>query len=1188
VEYSEKPLGVDAAAPRFSWKMSAPEDVRGYFQTAYRILVTDPGGGVMWDSEKTESDISLGIQYAGMPLEAATRYDWTVTVWDQTGVPASESSWFETGLMADDDASDAWEGARWIGGGGEDLVLFSHYLSVFKLQYTLQLDNASGSSRAGFVYGANDARLMDRDKNIFNIESGEDESFIRIDLDTRPMDEAGGNPAELRIYRAGYHLDDDPKIPLKRIEISSDIINLKNRYDSHTVCVESVFGTTRIYLDGTDEAHEITRGEGLSMGPFSTPGINLNPVGSGGDYISFPMLADIGFAVPAGQAARFSNIRVRHYRSPSNVLFEAGTAASEEQGDGDVFMAAAHNGDVAVSREEAGYMVDGGRSGALVTADPSRNAMPMLRTQFDLGEKKIENARLYVTARGIYEVYINGSRVGEDWFNPGLTQYNVTHMYQTYDVTDLLQTGGENVLGAQLGEGWWSGNITFTGGNWNYFGDRQSLLAKLVVSYDDGTRAVVTTGEDGWKYFEDGPVRYGSFFQGEVYDATREAAVAGWCEPGFDDAAWKPAVLVPLEGTAYTGTSTGMDGVASDFNYDRFSLVGQVGENARVVETLTAKSMEAVRPGIYVYDMGQNMVGVPRIQIDGSPGQQVTLRYAETLYPDLPEYGENIGMVMLENIRAALAQDIHILKGGAEVLQPRFTFHGYRYLEITGVDTPPAPEAVQGLVVSSVEGLTADYDSSNPKVNQLWENIVWSMRGNFLSIPTDCPQRNERMGWSGDLSVFSRSATYLSDVEQFLTRHMTAMRDVQRSDGRFTDVAPLGGGFGGILWGSAGVTVAWEAYQQYGDLQLLRDHYAAMKQYVDYLETSIDPETGVMSEGPLGDWLSPEGDKNDSPLLWCAYYVYDLDILAQVAEILGEAEDAETFRRQYRLRKEHFNDTFVDPETGRTITSDFVSAGFGPLPEDTGETGGKMVDTQTSYAVPLALGVFSEENVPAAARHLADACGRENKDDDGAARPPYSLMTGFIGTAWISRALSENGYPDIAYRLLQQETYPSWLYPVDQGATTIWERLNSYTVEAGFGGNNSMNSFNHYSFGAVGQWLMANSLGIARDEESPGFKHFILKPEPDPTGEMTFAEGRYDSVYGRIQSGWTLGGGMLTYTAVVPANTIATLYLPGAAGDITEGDFPAGDARGVTFIKEAAGRSIYRLASGTYRFHVPQ
>jgi alpha-L-rhamnosidase len=550
------------------------------------------------------------------------------------------------------------------------------------------------------------------------------------------------------------------------------------------------------------------------------------------------------------------------------------------------------------------------------------------------------------------------------------------------------------------------------------------------------------------------------------------------------------------------------------------------------------------------------------------------------LYPDLPESGKNVGMIMTENYRAALSQDVYTMRAGAQTYQPKFTSHGFQYIEVTGVEKPLPLAAVEGVTISSVRALTADYRTSNAKVNRLWSNLVWSNVDNFLSIPTDCPQRNERMGWSGDINVFSRTATYVSNADQFLTRHLIAMRDVQAPTGRFTDIAPVGGGFGGILWGSAGIVVPWEVYLQYGDIGLLEEHYPAMAAYIAYLETTIDPKTGLSSDAQLGDWLGPQNNALGAQFLATAYHAHILEIMAQAARLLGKREDAANYQAMFEKRKAFFNATFVnaDGKTMGTAGGGRGGRGGAPAPLEF-----RVADTQTSYAVGLGLGVFDAALVPRMARNLAETVTRENKDDGGVLRPPYSLMTGFIGTAWISKALSDHGMSELAYRLLQNNKYPSWLYAIDQGATTIWERLNGYTVENGFGGNNSMNSFNHYSFGAVGQWMMAYSLGIQRDE--PGFQKFILQPEPDPTGGMTFAEGHYDSMYGRIESGWKLAGKTLSYRATVPANTTATLYLPAADPKaVREGGKPAGEARGVTFLRHENGKAVYRLASGTYEF----
>ncbi|MEZ0542034.1 family 78 glycoside hydrolase catalytic domain [Fibrella arboris] len=1174
VDYQKTPLGIDQPTPHFAWQMKALDAKRGYAQTAYQLVVTDARNLVVWDSKKVASGLSHGIDYAGKALQPTTRYTWKLTVWDHTGQSVTTMSWFETGLMNPTLAG--WSGATWIGGGNDDLVFYSHYLSVFKFQFGLQLDKASQSTRAAFVIGANDRRLMNRNLNLTGVANKQDESYIAFELDISSVTDAPDGLATLNIYRVGYAKTDRADVPFKRLDIPKTLINAANKYEKHTVLAECNFGLFDLFIDGGDEPNKLIDKTAPAPGPFAARGINLNPVGSGNNFISFPMVADIGFNVPANQLAYFSAVNIRNFRFPSNALFAEELTSQPYSG---IF----RSEKLTVSNGQ--YVVKGG---GLVIANPSKNAAPMLRRTFMTQAKPIASARLYVTARGIYELYLNGNRVSNDYFNPGLTQYNKHHMYQTYDLTGAVKPGQTNAIGAWLSEGWWSGNITYSGESWNYFGDRQSLLSKLVITYADGTEQVIASTPGEWKVFTDGPVRYGSFFQGEVYDATKEAPVKNWTTSAYNDAAWKPAVAVPLEGTAYQGTFTDVMGRRSALTYADAKLIGQIGENASQVKTMPALSVEEVRPKVFVYDMGQNMVGFPKIQIrKGKKGQVITLRYAEVKYPKLAEYKENTGMVMMENIRAALTQDIYVLKGGDEVIQPRFTFHGYRYLELTGLEKAVPVTDVKGLVISSINALSSQYETSNALVNKLWQNITWSLRSNFLSIPTDTPARNERMGWSGDISVFSRSATYLTNADPFLRRHLLAMRDVQAESGRFTDVAPMGGGFGGTLWGSAGIVVAWETYRQYGDLALLREHYDAMKRYMQFLETKVEPKTGILNEGPLGDWLSPEGNKNDNTLFWMAYYAYDLGVMGEVATVLGKPDEATRFRKRQAELKATWNEVYVDKATHKTVKSG-VKTGFMGPPNQQQQAQqsdkGQLIDTQASYAIPLALGLFNEANKPLAVRYLNESIERKNKDDGGVERPAYSLMTGFIGTASITEALSENGHPATAYRLLQQQDYPSWLYSVVNGATSIWERLNSYTVENGFGGNNSMNSFNHYSFGAVAAWMYNYSLGIQRHPESAGFKEIVLQPTPDPTRKMTFAKGYYDSVYGRISSEWKREGTRWTYKTTVPANTTATLYLPAQnVGQITETGQSITAWKGVSQLN---GQVLIPLGSGSYTFTV--
>lgn len=1117
-EYTQTPIGIDVEKPRFSWQMQSSE--RAASQTAYQITVTDESGKRVWHTKKVKSDVSLNIKYDGLPLTPSTRYNWKVTVWNHKAKKLQAESWFETGLM--NASQSAWKGAKWIGGSNEDMVLYSHYLPVFRIDYALQLDEISQSTRAGFVLGANDERLMNRNMNIYGLENSRDESYIQIELDISALEL--NQQAQLNIYRVGYHPNDKKDQALQSFNISTSLINNENKYNKHQFSIRNNFGFTQIQINNKEVAR-----------------VNINPLGTGGDFIAFPVVADIGYAVSANQTARFSDIQIRNYRKPSNVLVG-----------------------------ESGQTLSGGQTGAFVTHNPSRNSMPMLRTTFDTG-KKIVKASLYVTSRGIYEFYLNGKRVSDDYFNPGFTQYNKTLMYQTFDVTDCIQLG-KNAMGAILAEGWWSGGSTYTGENWNFFGDRQSIMAKLVIKYADNKEEVIVTNPETWTYFNDGPIVYGSLFQGEIYDSSKEKAIEGWSTASYQSDKWKQAQEIPLQGTIF----------GEETDYAHQQIIGQYGPAVKQIKELTAQSVEEVRPGVFVYDMGQNMVGVPQINLNGVQiGQKITLRFAEVKYPDMSEYRSNSGMIMLENIRAAMAQDIYITKGGCEVIQPRFTFHGYRYVEITGIDEALPIENVKGIVISSVHQLASSYETSNLKVNKLWENITWSTFGNFLSIPTDCPQRNERMGWSGDISVFSRAATYLADMPQFLRRHMLAMRNTQRSNGRFPDVAPLDMGFGGLLWGSAGITIPWESYQQYKDVDMLAEHYEAMKSYIHHiLNEMIDKETNIIVQnrawGDLTDWLGPEDQRNDKSLLWEAYFIYDLEIMQKVATILDRNEDAHWFSKLYTERKQFFNQTYIHPETGKTIFSAFDE-----------QKKGDFVDTQSSYILALAFNIPDSSVKDKMVSRFVEALVRENKADNGKLCPPYSLMTGFIGTAWINKVLSDNGHSELAYRLIQQTTYPSWLYSVEQGATTIWERLNSYTHTDGFGGNNRMNSFNHYSFGAVASWMNNYSLGIERDENNPGFQHFLLKPEPDPTGQMMYAKGYYESMYGRIESSWQNDGNRYSYRFVVPANTTATLILSApSTGSITENGKDLSKIKGVRYNGYEKGKHSFSIQSGSYEIKV--
>lgn len=963
--------------------------------------------------------------------------------------------------------------AKWI--GTTEPVLFSHYLPIFRYHCTLQLHRPSHSTTASVLLGGNDTRLMNRNLNIQGVQMQRDSSYLRVEYDIAPMKD--GKSAQLHVYRAGYTQSDNPSNPLHTFAIPAELLT------------EDGYAPVRLQIEVTASTLH------LHVNEHRLGSIAVNPHGPSHDFIGYPQLADIGYAMRAGQRAILSDVRITHHRSPQGILYS-----------------------------EPSPRRIGGNNQVFHLYDPSHGGMPTLQASFKLKQKPISSAILTATSRGIYEAQLNGCKIGTEWYAPGLSQYNRTHYYQTYAIDSLLKSG-TNHIRVQLAEGWWMGYVTYDMTHWNFFSDRLAFKCRLVVRYEDGDSTVLTTQPRQWQVSTDGPIRYASLFMGQVTDAR------------YRHSRWRPAEEIlltdrlPVEG----GGSTPK---VNDYAQQQFL---PSASSVQAFTTLKAKEITEPRPGVYVYDMAQNMAGVPRIHLPALPkGTQVRLRFAEVVYPGLPAYQSHTGMLMLENIRAALSQDLFISDGKPFVLEPRFTQHGYRYIEITGLPAPLPVDSVESVVLSSVHAFASHFQCSNPLVNRLWENIRWSTLANFISIPTDCPQRNERMGWGGDISVFSRTATFLTDCKSFLSKHLQAMRDIQQPDGRFPDVAPIGGGFGGFLWGAAGITVPWELWLHYADREILSEHYPAMLRYMDYVERHyIDPSTNLFvqnnNESKLGDWLGLQDNQNDKSLLFECYYIYALTIMQKTAHLLGRTSDVQRFANTLSQRREHFARTYLHPQTARTVSSAFM-----------GNRKGDLVDIQGSYVLPLAFDVVEDSLKEKLFQHLVQTIERSNTTDDKQTTPPYSLLTGFITTSWISRVLTDYGRPDVAYRLLQHTGYPSWLYPVTQGATTIWERLNSYTHSHGFGGNNSMNSFNHYSFGAVGQWLINRCLGIERDEEHPGFRHFYLCPVPDPTGQMTHASGHYDSPFGRIESSWhRQSDGTFRYRFTVPQGTTATLLLPG-------------------------------------------
>jgi alpha-L-rhamnosidase len=744
---------------------------------------------------------------------------------------------------------------------------------------------------------------------------------------------------------------------------------------------------------------------------------------------------------------------------------------------------------------------------------------PYLRREFPL-VKPVRRARMYATARGVYELYINGNRVGNDELAPGWTDYDRRIQYQTYDVTPLLAEG-TNALGAVLGDGWFAGFVGFDPKHRGaLYGPRPQLLAQLDIEYEDGTTESFAT-EGSWSCSK-GPILFSDLLMGESYDARRE--MPGWAEPGFDDSGWYGVEAEEIGET---------------------NLVAQPDEGIRVTEELEAKTVTEPEGGSYVFDLGRNIVGWVRLRVAGEAGTKVTLRHAETLNPG--------GTIYTKNLRSARQTDTYILKGGGEeVYEPRFTFHGFRYVEVTGYPGEPPLDAVTGRVVHSATPPSGSFECSSSLVNELQENIVWGQRGNFLSVPTDCPQRDERLGWMGDAQVFVRTASFNMDVAAFFEKWMVDVQDAQSPEGAFPDVAPLlrGSGlidlrWGAPAWGDAGIIVPWAIYRTYGNTRIVERHYDAMARWMEYLH---EANPGLIRKNRMGnnygDWLSPKGDHTPKHLLATAYWAYDAKLMAEMAEATGRNEDAKKYGDLNERIKAAFQQTYVSPD---------------------GRIEG---DTQTCYLLALHMDLQPEELRSPAADHLVRTIERED----------WHLSTGFVGVGYLCPVLTEAGYTDVAYRLLDNETYPSWGYTIKNGATTIWERWDGWTEENGFQSPN-MNSFNHYSLGSVGEWLYRYVAGI--DLGSPGYGRIVIRPRPG--GNLTHARAEYDSVRGRISSSWKIKDGRFVLEALIPPNTTATVHVP-STDDVTEGGSPVDGADGVEFVSADEGETVLAVGSGRYEF----
>ena len=691
--------------------------------------------------------------------------------------------------------------------------------------------------------------------------------------------------------------------------------------------------------------------------------------------------------------------------------------------------------------------------------------------------KRIAKARLYATSKGIYQVYINDKKVGSDVWSPGWTDYNKRIQTQTYDVTNMLQKGA-NAIGAILADGWYAGHI-----GWQHvkgkYGSKPEFLAQLEIFYEDGSREIIVT-DSSWKC-SFGPIYYADIYQGQEYDANLE--MSGWNTDSFNDSKWS---LVDTNKIA-----------------ELPRLLPMRSQAIVSMQEMPAISVKEIEKGVFIFDLGQNIVGNARINVDAIANQKIKIRYAEMLNQD--------GTMYTENYRSARSEDYYIPAVNGNVMwEPEFTFHGFRYVELSGLapDAKVSVNNVIGIVQYNDMPLAGGFVCSDKNLNILQSNIQWGQRGNFFSVPTDCPQRDERLGWTGDAQVFVPTAAFNMNVNAFFSKWAKDMEDAQTAEGRFPHVAPdvLDSG-GWAAWSDAGVICPYEMYLAYGDVKILRENYESMKKWVEFMKNN---STDLIRENVgFGDWLRPPSKAGvpqaSHDLIGTAYFARCADILAEIALVLGKDEDGKYFKELSQNVKKAFCKKFVS------------------------EDGTVATNTQTAYLLALGFDVLPEDLREKSFAKLLISLEKED----------YHLNTGFVGTPLLNLVLTRFGRADLAYEVVLKETYPSWIYSIKQGATTMWERWDSFSHEKGFG-DAGMNSFNHYAYGAIGQWMYKDVAGLWYD--TAAYKNIIFAP--NLTEKLSWASAWHNTPYGYSMSSWKLGDGIMEWTVVIPPNSTGTIVFP--------------------------------------------
>ena len=1076
------PVGIDDPAPRFSWQLQDP--TRGSRQTAYEVQVASAAlllqgdQADVWKSGRIESGQSMNVVYTGPALKPSTRYFWRVKVWGAAGKPVGESSsWWETGLMS----QDAWRGA-WIG-------------------YETPEENAVRHAPAAWI-ASPDARTLAAEKLHKQDVAYRQKVTLVKPVKSAALFATGQDTVSAWINGAqaltAAQLPPWGQTPWKKF-VRADVTG-KLTEGANTIAIETVHYVTdpneAVNADASPMiATLVVEYADGTMASFASDASWKSAIhaASGWTEKAFDDAA-WKFAVVWSQRPDPTNRPLGHPWIPDSVKVLGRTFQVKEP------------------------------------AERQGKAVPSFKS-----------VRLYSTALGAYEMFINGQRVGDQVLAPGWTDYREHVKYQTYDVTALVNHGS-NAIWAQLAPGWYETPLEWYQQPNNYGDTPPALRAQLRIEYIDGSVEWVATGTN-W-LANTSHILHSEIYDGESQDLLHRQPL--WDADNFNERAWKKAIAIEPKPVKIE---------AQDF------------QPIRVEKTLTAKSMTEPKPGVYVYDFGQNFAGVERLRVAGPAGTHIRVRFSELVDAD--------GTIYTDNLRTAKATDEFILSdrsahgAGPDELTPQFTFHGFRYLEFTGLPAALPLDEVTAEVFHTDAAFTAKLETGSDLINKLWSNILWGQRSNFVGIPTDCPQRDERLGWMGDAEVFWRTAAYNMDLAAFSRKFGGDMRGTQVGSPYYGiyspgTVSPNAGWAAG--WSDAGVIIPWTSWLQTGDTSIVDQNWAAMEKYLNAIAADNPDGLWVHDAGTgFGDWLSPEG-KTDYALIATAYWAYDATLMRQMAHAAGRTQDEEKYAQLFEKIRAAFEKKFVR-EDGFVAGADNGSSRFDAK---TPNAKGHADDTQTGYVLALHMNLLPEELRAKSAQKLADKIEANHG----------LLGTGFLGTPYLLEELTKTGHVGLAYKLLLNTQYPSWGYLVDHGATTMWERWNGDQMKA----DPSMNSYNHYAYGAVADWIYRYAAGLDATPLDAGFHTVVLQPVFDSRlGSVRFD---YASSYGPIHSDWKIEGTTATWHVTIPANSTGWLGL--SAGEADKYKLEGDSLRKSKLVKAITrdGQSGYELGAGSYTFQV--